>query len=94
MLPNVASAPFIYKVLDGHGNTISNTPMDMVAGLVGIDVDNNTHTMRPRIGWMVCESNGPTIEERLAKGEELHIMTYVPEELKHIDYLPQNALYS
>lgn len=89
MLPNVASAPFTYKVLDGHGNTISNTPMDMVAGLVGIDVDNNTHTMRPRIGWMVCESNGPTIEERLANGEELHIMTYVPEELKHIDYLPK-----
>ena len=93
MLPNVASAPFTYKVLDGLGNTISNTPMDMVAGLVGIDVDNNTHTMRPRIGWMVCESNGPTIEERLAKGEELHIMTYVPEELKHIDYLPKLKMH-
>ena len=93
MLPNVASAPFTYKVLDGLGNTISNTPMDMVAGLVGVDVDNNTHTMRPIIGWMVCESNGPTIEERLAKGEELHIMTYVPEELRHIDYLPKLKMH-
>ena len=93
MLPNVASAPFTYKVIDGLGNTISNTPMDMVAGLVGIDIDNNTHTMRPRIGWMVCESNGPTFEERLANEEELHITTYVPEKLRHIDYLPKLTMH-
>lgn len=89
MLPNVANAPFTYKVLDKYSNTISNTPMDMIAGLVGIDVDNKTHTMRPKIGWMVCESNGPTLEERLVHEEELHIKNYVPEELRHIGYLPK-----
>ena len=37
MIPNVTSAPFTYKVIDGLGNTISNTPMNMVAGLVGVE---------------------------------------------------------
>jgi hypothetical protein len=87
MLPNVASAPFTYKVLDGLGNTISSTPMNMVAGLVGVDV--NAKVMRPRIGWMVCENNGPTFEERVANGEELHIKNDVPEEIRHIKYIPK-----
>ena len=87
MLPNVASAPFTYKVLDGLGNTISSTPMNMVAGLVGVDV--NANVMRPRIGWMVCENNGPTFEERVASGEELHIKNDVPEEIRHIKYIPK-----
>ena len=87
MLPNVASAPFTYKVLDNLGNTISSTPMNMVAGLVGVDV--NAKVMRPRIGWMVCENNGPTFEERVANGEELHIKNDVPEEIRHIKYIPK-----
>ena len=87
MLPNVASAPFTYKVLDNLGNTISSTPMNMVAGLVGVDV--NANVMRPRIGWMVCENNGPTFEERVASGEGLHIKNDVPEEIRHIKYIPK-----
>ena len=87
MLPNVASAPFTYKVLDNLGNTISSTPMNMVAGLVGVDVNDNV--MRPRIGWMVCENNGPTFEERVASGEGLHIKNDVPEEIRHIKYIPK-----
>ena len=87
MLPNVASAPFTYKVLDNLGNTISSTPMNMVAGLIGVDV--NANVMRPRIGWMVCENNGPTFEERVASGEGLHIKNDVPEEIRHIKYIPK-----
>lgn len=92
MLPNITSAPFTYVLLDDFGNIISNTPMNMVAGLVGVDVNNKTHTMRPRIGWMVCENIGPTFEERLAKEQFLHIREHVPEELRHIDYLPKLTL--
>ena len=87
MLPNVASAPFTYKMLDNLGNTISSTPMNMVAGLIGVDV--NANVMRPRIGWMVCENNGPTFEERVASGEGLHIKNDVPEEIRHIKYIPK-----
>lgn len=89
MLPNVASAPFTYKVLDNFGNTLNNIPMDMVAGLVGIDVDNKTYTMRPRIGWMVCESSKSTFEEQLANSDGLQIKNIVPEELKQIKYLQE-----
>ena len=88
MLPNVASAPFTYKVLDDLGNTISSTPMDMIAGLVGVDVDYQANTMRPRIGWMVCESCKSTFEEQLVNSDELHIKNCVPEELRQIKYLP------
>ena len=36
MIPNVASAPFTYKVIDGLGNTII-PPMNMIAGLGGVE---------------------------------------------------------
>lgn len=88
MLPNVASVPFTYEVLDELGNTISSTPMDMVAGLVGVDVDYQANTVRPRIGWMVCESSKSTFEEQLVKSDGLQIKNSVPEELRQIKYLP------
>ena len=87
MLPNVASAPCIYKVIDDNGKAISETPVDMVAGLVGIDVDTTAHSMRPRIGWMVCESNKKLFEEQLTNDGILTVNS-VPEELKRIEYLP------
>ena len=87
MLPNVASAPFTYTVTDNSGNVISNTPMNMVSGLVGIDVDTTAHSMRPRIGWMVCESNKKLIEDQLTNDGILTVNS-VPEELRNIEYLP------
>lgn len=92
MLPNVASAPFIYKVIDKTGKVMSETPMNLIAGLVGIDVDQKNRFMRPRVGWMVCESNEKSFEERILDITRLRV-NKIPEELKSIEYLPEIELY-
>ena len=65
MLPSVVSAPFTYIVKDATGNIISKTPMEIMSGFVGIDVNENTYTMRPHIGWMVSEKNNKGIAEKI-----------------------------
>ena len=92
MLPNVASAPFIYKVIDKTDKVMSETPMNLIAGLVGIDVDQKNRFMRPRVGWMVCESNEKSFEERILDITRLRV-NKIPEELKSIEYLPEIELY-
>lgn len=92
ILPNVASAPFIYKVIDKTGKVMSETPMNLIAGLVGIDVDQKNRFMRPRVGWMVCESNEKSFEERILDITRLRV-NKIPEELKSIEYLPEIELY-
>lgn len=92
MLPNVASAPFIYKAIDKTGKVMSETPMNLIAGLVGIDVDQKNRFMRPRVGWMVCESNEKSFEERILDITRLRV-NKIPEELKSIEYLPEIELY-
>lgn len=88
MLPNVASAPFIYKAIDKTGKVMSETPMNLIAGLVGIDVDQKNRFMRPRVGWMVCESNEKSFEQKVLEGQELKV-NKMPEVLKTIEYLPK-----
>lgn len=92
MLPNVAGAPFIYKAIDKTGKVMSETPMNLIAGLVGIDVDQKNRFMRPRVGWMVCESNEKSFEERILDITRLRV-NKIPEELKSIEYLPEIELY-
>lgn len=88
MLPNVASAPFIYKTIDDSGNTLHEKSMNLIAGLVGIDVDKKNRFMRPRVGWMVCESNEKSFEQKVLEGQELKV-NKMPEVLKTIEYLPE-----
>ncbi len=49
MPAQVISVDFVYK--DLH----KETPMEMLCGFVGVEVDSTTNAMRPKLGWMVCE---------------------------------------
>lgn len=45
---------FKYRVLDPlQGIIIKNTPMELWAGFVGVEVDTLTNTLTPKIGWLV-----------------------------------------
>ncbi len=90
MLTNVVSAPFTYVVKDHTGKIISQTPMDIAAGLVGIEIDDKTHAMRPQIGWMVSESNPNSFIEKAYEcynSVKTIRVSRIPEELKKIEHL-------
>ena len=87
MLPSVVSAPFTYIVKDATGNIISKTPMEIMSGFVGIDVNENTYTMRPHIGWMVSEKNNKGIAEKIQNSMGIIRVDRIPEELKEIEHL-------
>lgn len=42
-----------FKYKDLENNTI--TPMKLLGGFVGVEVDSKTNAMRPKLGWIVCE---------------------------------------
>ena len=92
MLPSVVSAPFTYIVKDATGNIISKTPMEIMSGFVGIDVNENTYTMRPHIGWMVSEKNDKGIAEKIQNSMEIIRVDRIPEELKEIEHLEDLTL--
>ena len=56
MLPEQVSVPFRYQVLGGNGSVISDTPLQLVAGIVGVEENPATHALKPKIGWMVTTS--------------------------------------
>lgn len=92
MLPSVVSAPFTYIVKDATGNIISKTPMEIMSGFVGIDVNENTYTMRPHIGWMVSEKNNKGIAEKIQNSMGIIRVDRIPEELKEIEHLEDLTL--
>lgn len=67
MLPEQVSVPFRYQVLDGDGSVISDTPLQLIAGIVGVEENPVTYALKPKIGWMVT-----TAGEEQARQEGLH----------------------
>ena len=92
MLPSVVSAPFTYIIKDATGNIISKTPMEIMSGFVGIDVNEKTYTMRPHIGWMVSEKNNKGIAEKIQNSMGIIRVDRIPEELKEIEHLEDLTL--
>ena len=43
---------FRYKIVDGVGNVLSETPMQLWAGFIGTEVDTEGNMLTPKIGWM------------------------------------------
>ena len=43
---------FRYKIVDGAGNVLSETPMQLWAGFIGTEVDTEGNMLTPKIGWM------------------------------------------
>lgn len=93
MLPEVSSADFEYQVVDDNNKLQKSVKMTMIGGLVGVDVDTIANTLRPKIGWIVCESGW---KEDLAE----KFMTHgykgkkIPEVLNGIGFMPYFSMYS
>lgn len=82
MPSQVINVDFMYKNLE----TNTTTPMEMLCGFVGIEVDSTTNAMRPKLGWMVCEKNKQLEIESLTKYPV--ILTEIPDILQNIEYEP------
>ena len=64
---------FRYQVIDiANGNVLVDTPMELIAGYIGTEVDTLTHALTPKMGWMVrqIESNEKIVESLKKKAEE------------------------
>lgn len=55
MLPETVSVPFVYKILDDFGNLITETPMEITAGIIGIEENADTYALTPKIAWFVSK---------------------------------------
>ena len=90
---------FRYQIIDPNtGNVIVDTPMELVAGYIGTEVDSKTHALTPKMGWMVrqTESDEKIVEKLMEMAESNSFegidlrVNRVPEhlsQLKHIKKL-------
>ncbi|MBO4431488.1 MAG: DUF4419 domain-containing protein, partial [Bacteroidaceae bacterium] len=64
---------FRYQIIDiDDGDVLVDTPMELVAGYIGTEVDTLTHALTPKMGWMVrqLESDEKIVESLKKKAEE------------------------
>ena len=52
MLPETVVVPFKYQVVASDGSVLEETPLELVAGIVGVLQDPD-YTLTPKIGWFV-----------------------------------------
>ena len=84
---------FKYCVIDpSQGTVVSETPMELWAGFVGIEVDTVTNTLMPKIGWMVsvAEGDDKVLEKLREQDEEMGInirVADVPEVLAKLEHI-------
>ena len=92
---------FRYQVIDiANGNVIVDTPMELIAGYIGTEVDTLTHALTPKMGWMVrqIESNDKIVESLKKKAEEDSFdgldlrVNRVPEHLAQLKYIKRLTL--
>ena len=53
MLPETVVVPFKYQVVISDGVVLEETPLELVAGIVGVTEDPDDFTMTPKVGWFV-----------------------------------------
>ena len=53
MLPETVVVPFKYQIVSATGEVLEETPMELVAGIVGVLEEAKTFTLTPKIGWFV-----------------------------------------
>ena len=52
MPSEMVKVDFKYEKVDGAGNALSETPMQLWAGFIGTEVDTEANMLTPKIGWM------------------------------------------
>lgn len=93
---------FKYQITDPeNGDVLTTIPMQLIAGYIGTEVDTLTHTLTPKMGWVVRQLEGEeTIVEKLKKmdeedsffGIELRV-NRVPEHLSKLSHIRQLWLH-
>ena len=93
---------FKYQIIDPeNGDVLTTIPMQLIAGYIGTEVDTLTHTLTPKMGWVVRQLEGEeTIVEKLKKmdegdsfyGIELRV-NRVPEHLSKLSHIKQLWLH-
>lgn len=63
MLPETVVVPFNYRVVTPGGRVLSETPLELVAGIVAVEEDPGTMAMTPKIGWFVRTAKAPENEQ-------------------------------
>jgi len=53
MLPETVVVPFNYVVEGPDGKQLQTTPLELVAGIVGVEEDAQSMRLTPKIGWLV-----------------------------------------
>ena len=93
---------FKYQVISPvDGTVIADTPLQLVAGFIGTEVDTLSHALKPKMGWVVrqMESNDSIVKrlERMDSensffGIELRV-NKVPEHLAQLPHIKRLTLY-
>ena len=92
---------FRYQIIDiDNGNVLVDTPMELVAGYIGTEVDTLTHALIPKMGWMVrqTESDEKIVESLRKKAEEDSFdgldlrVNRVPEHLAQLKHIKKLSL--
>ena len=90
---------FKYKKITPRGDVLSETPMELWAGFVGMDSDPYTQALTPRIGWLVRTSNEDEelvhkfyMADRHYGGIKLTGITEVPLALTQIEHIKRLTL--
>ena len=92
---------FRYQIIDpDNGDVLVDTPMELVAGYIGTEVDTLTHALTPKMGWMVrqLESDEKIVESLKKKAEEDSFegldlrVNRVPEHLAQLKHIKKLSL--
>lgn len=57
MLSETVAVPFTYRVVNLAGDILSETPLELIAGIVGVEQDEESFLLTPKIGWFVRTAN-------------------------------------
>ena len=85
---------FIYQIINPVDGTVLNeTPLQLVAGFIGTEVDRQTHTLTPKMGWVVRQMKGKEdivkrLEQMDSESSFMGIELRVKEVPEHLSLLP------
>ena len=94
MMSEMVQVDFLYiRLKDNAGNRIEKIPMQLLAGIVGIEEDTSTYTLSPKIGWMVIKAESDddiikNLEKKNNNKEEIYLrVSEVPEVFKQFKHI-------
>ena len=85
---------FIYQIINPVDGTVLNeTSLQLVAGFIGTEVDRQTHTLTPKMGWVVRQMKGKEdivkrLEQMDSESSFMGIELRVKEVPEHLSLLP------